>query len=70
MRRIGEMCEDKWWETNKINHPSREGNDCFWFDAIDLLTGRKVLFAEVPGDRPFIYLWTKEEAETRMGNKW
>src|ERR1700728_1898385 len=65
MWRIGEMCEEKWWETNNIVHPRKKGNDCFWFDATDLLTRRRIVFEAVPGDRPYIYLWTTEKGETR-----
>ena len=65
MWRIGEMCEEKWWETNNIVHPRRKGMIVFGLMLPDLLTGRKIVFGAVPGDRPYIYLWTTEKAETR-----
>ena len=65
MWRIAEMCKDEWWETNDIANPPQEGNDCFYFDITNMLNG-KVIYAEaVPGERPNIYLWIREEPETR-----
>ncbi len=66
MRRVAEMCEEKWWDTNNLDNPPDEGNDCFYVDVNDTISGEKFYAEAVPYERPYVYLWIREVKETRI----